>query len=82
MLSESLCIFAKVLVLLQRRVADLELQLSELEKKNAGLHKNLKDCHAVLVATKVDPGIYVSPFQSVLLSELFQWLLERNFIIR
>lgn len=72
---ESPCIFAKVLILLQQRVANLELQLSELEKRNAGLHKNLKDCHAVLVAAKVDPGMHVSPFQSVLLSELFQWLL-------
>lgn len=63
MLSESPCIFAKVLVLLQQRVADLELQFSELEKKNAGLQKNLKDCHALLVAAKVDPGKYVSPLQ-------------------
>ncbi|XP_070705803.1 small kinetochore-associated protein [Pempheris klunzingeri] len=39
----------------QQRVAELELQFSELEKENAGVQKNLKDCHVLLVAAKIDP---------------------------
>lgn len=45
----------------------LEQQHSELEKENAGLHKNLKDCHILLVASKVDPGEFVLPFQKGLI---------------
>ncbi|XP_040919687.1 small kinetochore-associated protein isoform X2 [Toxotes jaculatrix] len=39
----------------QNRVAELELQFSDLEKKNAGVEKNLKDCHVLLVGAKIDP---------------------------
>nr|XP_046228306.1 small kinetochore-associated protein [Scatophagus argus] len=39
----------------QQRVAELELQFSDLEKENVGLQKNLKDCHVLLVAAKIDP---------------------------
>lgn len=39
----------------QQRVTELELQFSELEKENAGIQKNLKDCHVLLVANKIDP---------------------------
>uniref|UniRef100_A0A3Q4BJX9 Uncharacterized protein n=1 Tax=Mola mola TaxID=94237 RepID=A0A3Q4BJX9_MOLML len=39
----------------KQRVAELELQFSNLEKENAGLQSNLKDCHVLLVASKIDP---------------------------
>ncbi|KAM7395105.1 hypothetical protein PAMA_006722 [Pampus argenteus] len=39
----------------QQRVADLELQFNNLEKENAAVQKNLKDCHVLLVASKIDP---------------------------
>ncbi|KAM7367657.1 hypothetical protein PAMP_013942 [Pampus punctatissimus] len=39
----------------QQRVADLELQFNNLEKENAEVQKNLKDCHVLLVASKIDP---------------------------
>ncbi|KAK2855967.1 hypothetical protein Q5P01_004702 [Channa striata] len=39
----------------QQRVAELELQFSDLEKENAEVQKNLKDCHILLVAEKIDP---------------------------
>ncbi|XP_039981473.1 small kinetochore-associated protein [Xiphias gladius] len=39
----------------QQRVAELELQFSDLEKENAEFQKNLKDCHVLLVAAKIDP---------------------------
>ncbi|GAA6214910.1 girdin-like [Lates japonicus] len=39
----------------QQRVAELELQFSDLEKENAEVQKNLKDCHVLLVAAKIDP---------------------------
>ncbi|XP_035535178.1 small kinetochore-associated protein [Morone saxatilis] len=39
----------------QQRVTELELEFSDLEKENAGVQKNLKDCHVLLVAAKIDP---------------------------
>uniref|UniRef100_UPI0037E93AC6 small kinetochore-associated protein n=1 Tax=Semicossyphus pulcher TaxID=241346 RepID=UPI0037E93AC6 len=39
----------------QQRVAEMELQFSDLEKENAEAAKQLKDCHALLVAAKIDP---------------------------
>ncbi|XP_034555679.1 small kinetochore-associated protein [Notolabrus celidotus] len=39
----------------QQRVAELELQKSDLEKENTQVQKNLKDCHVLLVASKIDP---------------------------
>ncbi|KAM4633907.1 small kinetochore-associated protein isoform 2-T2 [Polymixia lowei] len=39
----------------QQRVAELELQLSDIERENAGAQKRLKDCHVLLVAGKIDP---------------------------
>ncbi|XP_074541705.1 small kinetochore-associated protein [Halichoeres trimaculatus] len=39
----------------QQRVAELELQCNDLEKENARVEKNLKDCHVLLVAAKIDP---------------------------
>lgn len=50
------------LVILQQRVAELELQYSHLEKENTEVQKNLKDCHVLLVSANIDPGEYVSPF--------------------
>ena len=49
-------------LILQQRVAELELQFSNLEKENVGLQSNLKDCHVLLVASKIDPGEFVPPF--------------------
>lgn len=48
--------------LLQQRVAELELQFSDLEKENTEVQKNLKDCHVLLVSAKIDPGEYVAQF--------------------
>lgn len=48
--------FQTDVVAMQQRMMDLEQQHGELEKENAGLHRNLKDCHILLVAAKVDPG--------------------------
>lgn len=45
----------------------LEQQHSDLEKENAGLHKDLKDCHILLVAAKVDPGEFLLSFQKGLI---------------
>ncbi|TKS76364.1 hypothetical protein D9C73_009474 [Collichthys lucidus] len=45
----------KNLIDTQQRVAELELQFSDLEKENSEVQKNLKDCHALLVAAKIDP---------------------------
>uniref|UniRef100_A0AAZ1XP64 Kinetochore localized astrin (SPAG5) binding protein n=2 Tax=Oreochromis aureus TaxID=47969 RepID=A0AAZ1XP64_OREAU len=39
----------------QQRVAKLELQYCDLQKENAEVQKNLKDCHALLVTAKIDP---------------------------
>nr|XP_040016600.1 small kinetochore-associated protein [Gasterosteus aculeatus aculeatus] len=39
----------------QQKVAELELQFSGLEKENAEVRKNLKDCHVLLVAANIDP---------------------------
>ncbi|KAG7236114.1 hypothetical protein INR49_001338 [Caranx melampygus] len=39
----------------QQRVAELELQFSDLEKENTEVQKQLKDCHVLLVAAKIDP---------------------------
>ncbi|CAK6975985.1 small kinetochore-associated protein [Scomber scombrus] len=39
----------------QQRVAELELQCNDLEKENAKVQKNLKDCLVLLVAEKIDP---------------------------
>ncbi|KAM8832623.1 small kinetochore-associated protein isoform 2-T2 [Spinachia spinachia] len=39
----------------QQRVAELELQFSGLEKENAEIRKNLKDCHVLLVTANIDP---------------------------
>lgn len=63
---------------MQKRVAELELQFSDLEKENAGLQKNLKDCHALLVAAKIDPGEYVSPFSKCVSVSLIY--IEKNII--
>lgn len=60
---------------------ELELQFSDLEKENAGVQKNLKDCHALLVTAKIDPGEYVSPFsQCVFVRLIFVscFLIESN----
>ncbi|KAF0023780.1 hypothetical protein F2P81_024410 [Scophthalmus maximus] len=40
----------------QQRMAELEMQFGDLEKENAEVQKNLKDCHVLLVAAKMDPG--------------------------
>ncbi|KAM6991857.1 small kinetochore-associated protein [Tautogolabrus adspersus] len=45
----------KNLVETQQRVAELELQFSDLEKENSEVQRNLKDCHVLLVAAKIDP---------------------------
>ncbi|CAJ1078346.1 small kinetochore-associated protein [Xyrichtys novacula] len=45
----------KTLAETQHRVAELQLQFSGLEKENAEVQKNLKDCHVLLVAAKIDP---------------------------
>ncbi|KAG8011397.1 hypothetical protein GBF38_006170, partial [Nibea albiflora] len=45
----------KNLIDTQQRVVELELQFSDLEKENSGVQKNLRDCHALLVAAKIDP---------------------------
>ncbi|XP_008311629.1 small kinetochore-associated protein [Cynoglossus semilaevis] len=39
----------------QQRAAELELQFNELTKENTHVQKNLKDCHMLLVAAKIDP---------------------------
>ncbi|XP_054910534.1 small kinetochore-associated protein [Poeciliopsis prolifica] len=39
----------------QQRVEELELQLDELQKENVEFHKNLQDCHTLLVSAKIDP---------------------------
>ncbi|XP_022625448.1 girdin-like [Seriola dumerili] len=39
----------------QQRVDELKLQFSDLEKENAEAQKQLKDCHVLLVAAKIDP---------------------------
>ncbi|KAM4712898.1 small kinetochore-associated protein [Anableps anableps] len=39
----------------QQRVAELELELDELQKENVEFQKNLQDCHTLLVSAKIDP---------------------------
>nr|XP_020459639.1 uncharacterized protein LOC109962340 isoform X2 [Monopterus albus]XP_020459640.1 uncharacterized protein LOC109962340 isoform X2 [Monopterus albus] len=39
----------------QERVAEMELQFRDLEKENAEAQKNLRNCHVLLVAAKIDP---------------------------
>ncbi|XP_005737332.1 small kinetochore-associated protein [Pundamilia nyererei] len=46
---------AKNLTDTQQRVAKLELQYCDLQKENAEVQKNLKDCHALLITAKIDP---------------------------
>ena len=52
--------FVYDLVVLQQRVAELELQFSDIEKENTDVQRNLKNCHVLLVAANIDPGEYVS----------------------
>lgn len=47
---------SEFIFLLQQRVAKLELQYCDLQKENAEVQKNLKDCHALLITAKIDPG--------------------------
>ncbi|KAM7395106.1 hypothetical protein PAMA_006722 [Pampus argenteus] len=67
----------------QQRVADLELQFNNLEKENAAVQKNLKDCHVLLVASKIDPGEYTSPISKCVIHVLNNsgcYLIEMNII--
>lgn len=41
---------------MQQRVAELKLQVSELQNEREEMKKNLQDCHVVLVSAKIDPG--------------------------
>lgn len=47
---------SEFIFLLQQRVAKLELQYCDLQKEKAEVQKNLKDCHALLITAKIDPG--------------------------
>lgn len=38
----------------------MEQQFKEMKEENSSLQKNLKDCHVLLVASKMDPGKCVS----------------------
>lgn len=51
----------------------MELQFKDMKEENAGLQKNLKDCHVLLVAAKMDPGKCVSTVVMV-----FCWWLRTN----
>lgn len=37
-------------------MAELELHFKDMKEENAGLQKNLRDCHVLLVTAKMDPG--------------------------
>ncbi|XP_003971953.2 small kinetochore-associated protein [Takifugu rubripes] len=39
----------------QQEVAELELHFKDMKDENAGLQKNLRDCHVLLVTAKMDP---------------------------
>lgn len=69
------------LVTLQQKVAELELQFSGLEKENAEVRKNLKDCHVLLVAANIDPGSYLQTFFTCFLLQTFSFfLLKMNLL--
>uniref|UniRef100_A0A3Q4GIB7 Kinetochore localized astrin (SPAG5) binding protein n=1 Tax=Neolamprologus brichardi TaxID=32507 RepID=A0A3Q4GIB7_NEOBR len=40
---------------LAKNLTDTQLQYCDLQKENAEVQKNLKDCHAFLVTAKIDP---------------------------
>lgn len=49
----NVCLFV---FLTQQRVAELKLQIDELQNENVEMKKKLHDCHVLLVSARIDPG--------------------------